>query len=326
MRASGEYTVEQEPLVSVIIPTYDRPMYLQSSVETVLAQTYDNIEIIIVDDHSPTPAESVLKNVPELNGVTNVVCVRHEENRGVCAARNTGLEAANGELVALLDDDDYWEVEKLERQVATFRNSTPKTGVIYTNTRITDDEGNTTNVTENNHTGNVTKRLFRGNFATISTLLVHASAISNAGKFDVTLPNWEDWEWCIRLSQHAHFDVVPRPFVVIQKGDHEKRSDDFEKKRDEGYDQFLAKNRPVAATHGKWFERKAIGWITFHLGYAALSKGYYTDARRILFKAIYWWPFDWRFYLYWFIAFTGQPGYRLGQRTKRRVESLQDQF
>jgi glycosyltransferase involved in cell wall biosynthesis len=313
-----EFLLDDRPLVSVIIPTYDRPTFLQNTVESVMQQTYDNLEIVVVDDHSTPPAESTLDNLSYNQYKGDVVTIRHDQNRGVCAARNSGIEAASGQLIALLDDDDYWLEDKIEKQVEAFKNSSPKTGVIYTNTKITDDNGKVTGARSFTASGDLTKRLLRRNFATVSTLLVHSEAIENSGGFDQKLPNWEDWEWCIRLSEKARFEVVPEPLVVIQKGDHDKRSDSFERKRDRGLDLFLEAIGPIASEYGYWFERSVQGWVRYQIGTGALRRGYFSDARGLLLRAIYFWPAQWRFYFYLFAGFGGRWLYSIGKFLKRK--------
>ena len=98
------------PLVSVVLPTYDRPALVRKAVASVGAQTYPNVELLVVDDCSPTPVEQALEGL-SLGPSIAVRVLRHEENRGGNAARNTGIRVAAGEYVAFLDDDDRWHPE-----------------------------------------------------------------------------------------------------------------------------------------------------------------------------------------------------------------------
>jgi len=123
-----------QPLVSVIIPTYGRDEKLVEAVRSVIEQTYDNIELFVVDDASPEPVEEHLSSVP-LESLTAVRVIRHDENRGANTARNSGIDAANGKYVAFLDDDDRWVETKLSRQVDTFETAGSEIGVVYTGIR-----------------------------------------------------------------------------------------------------------------------------------------------------------------------------------------------
>lgn len=102
------------PLISIVIPVFDRADIIDRTVNTCLAQTYGNIEVIVVDDCSRDDLEQALQifaDDPRLR------LVRHERNRGVSAARNSGVQAARGAVIAFLDSDDIWQPTKLERQM-----------------------------------------------------------------------------------------------------------------------------------------------------------------------------------------------------------------
>jgi len=125
--------MNRHPLVSVIIPTYGRSELLDRAIDSVLAQTYDNIEIIVVDDNNSNSehrkhTENVLQKYLQ-NG--QAVYLKHEKNVGGSAARNTGIKASKGEYVALLDDDDEWFPEKIEKQISYFEILGDNIGVIY---------------------------------------------------------------------------------------------------------------------------------------------------------------------------------------------------
>lgn len=98
-------------LVSVIIPTYNSAPYIVDAIGSVLAQTYQNLEIIVVDDGSNDNTREVLVRYRD-----KITCL-YQENRGVSAARNRGMQHAQGEFIALLDADDIWLPTKLERQL-----------------------------------------------------------------------------------------------------------------------------------------------------------------------------------------------------------------
>ncbi|MGI9494220.1 MAG: glycosyltransferase family 2 protein, partial [Geminicoccaceae bacterium] len=103
------------PLISIVIPVYNRADMIGRTVEGCLAQTYPEIEIVLVDDCSTDGLSEALAPFAD---EPRVHLVRHAENKGVSAARNSGVEAAKGELIAFLDSDDQWLPTKLERQIA----------------------------------------------------------------------------------------------------------------------------------------------------------------------------------------------------------------
>lgn len=107
------------PLVSVIIPTFGRARHLADAIDSVLAQTYKNIEIVVIDDNPPNSTDRIETKLLLDNYSSNdaVVYEMHEENKGGSAARNTGVRISAGELITFLDDDDTYHKEKLEKQV-----------------------------------------------------------------------------------------------------------------------------------------------------------------------------------------------------------------
>ena len=123
-------------MISVIIPTYNRPQFTARAVRSVLAQTWRDLEIIVVDDCSSEPfTPGAIDEDPRVR------VVRHEVNRGVGAARNTGVQAARGEIIALLDSDDYWLPEKLASQMALYDQQPDKENVLVYSTYFYELDG-----------------------------------------------------------------------------------------------------------------------------------------------------------------------------------------
>lgn len=114
------------PKVSVVIPTHNRSSLLRRAIQSVLDQTYQDFEIIVVDDASTDDTEAVVKGFAD----ERIRYVRHSENRGEAASRNTGIRLAKGEYIAGHDDDDVWLPPKLEKQVKAFEKASPKVGVV----------------------------------------------------------------------------------------------------------------------------------------------------------------------------------------------------
>src|SRR6056297_995853 len=113
------------PNVSVIIPTYNRSFTVTKAIDSVLEQTYDDHEIIVVDDGSTDDTYEVLR------AYLNKIDYKYKENGGISSARNCALQMARGKYIALLDSDDYWKPEKLERQMECFANN-PGYGMVAT--------------------------------------------------------------------------------------------------------------------------------------------------------------------------------------------------
>ena len=115
-----ESGVRQKGLVSVVMPAYNAAPFIGSAVESVLRQTYADLELVVVDDASKDKTASVLRG---LHADARLRVLRHETNGGVARARNTALEASRGQYIAFLDADDLWEPDKLRKQIAAMQEA-----------------------------------------------------------------------------------------------------------------------------------------------------------------------------------------------------------
>ncbi|WP_121740990.1 glycosyltransferase family 2 protein [Natronorubrum halophilum] len=311
---------DRSPLVSVVVPTYNRPERLVRSLESVAEQTYERLEIVVVDDGSETPAEAALE---PLRGdfPHELVVIRHDENRGANAARNTGLSAASGEFLAFLDDDDEWAPSKVARQVEAFRRAPDDVGLVYTALRIVGDDGAVVRTTDASAAGDVTRTLLcRNVIGSFSCVMVRAVAAADAGPLDEAFPSWQDLDWYIRISENWRVRPIADPLVTNHAGGHDRITDDLESLVGETYPRFVRKHRPRAATYGRVFERKMRGWAAFRVGaWYALPAGRYGTARRFLRRAIALYPLEPQFLLYAAIAAGGEPAQSAFERAKRTV-------
>jgi glycosyltransferase involved in cell wall biosynthesis len=158
------------PLVSVILPTYNRAHVLGKAIESILNQTYSNFEIIIVDDGSLDSTEKLVARYRD----NRIKYIRHTKNQGAVAARNTGIVASKGEYIAFQDSDNEWLPEKLEKQIAAFNSGPPNLGVVYTSVWII-DKGTKIRIPSLNMKktdGEIHELLLEGNFIDTSTALV----------------------------------------------------------------------------------------------------------------------------------------------------------
>src|SRR5579862_4587648 len=123
----NEAAVEGD-LVSVVVPVWNSERFLKKTVESVLAQTYRRLELIVVDDGSTDRSPDIVKSIAAHD---DRVRLFRTENRGAAAARNLGISQSRGPFVALLDNDDLWHPEKIARQVEVLRRSPPEVGLVY---------------------------------------------------------------------------------------------------------------------------------------------------------------------------------------------------
>jgi glycosyltransferase involved in cell wall biosynthesis len=187
-----------EPTVSVVIPTYDRPTFLEGAIDTVLQQTYDDLKMIVVDDGSET--DYARATVDEYDDAP-VRLVEHDENRGLSAARNTGIRNARGAYVAFLDDDDRWHAEKLARQVPVLEND-PAVGLVTCCLASLSPDGEILRCEKSKPSGDLSETIFRKNvIGTPSRVLVRNECFEEVGVFDEELPTKQDWDLYIRICR-----------------------------------------------------------------------------------------------------------------------------
>lgn len=199
--------------LSIIIPTYNRAYIIRRAIQSVLNQTYQDFEIFIVDDGSKDNTHKIVESIRD----ERIRYIRHEINKGQAAARNTGIMAAKGKYIAFLDSDDEWLPEKLEKQMAAFRNAPPQVGVVYV--RMLNAEGNRKTFMPPPH---VTKR--EGNLyydLLVDPTLVFPSAaairrdcFTKVGMFDEHFYAGEDWDLWIRIAKYYHFKYIDELLVV----------------------------------------------------------------------------------------------------------------
>lgn len=234
-------------MVSVLIPTYNRGYIIASTIESVLAQTYKNVEIVVVDDGSKDDTREVLAKFGDS------IRLIYQENAGLAAARNTGLEAARGEFIAFEDSDDLWLPWKLEAQVALMRRF-PDMALNWTDMKAVSPEGNL--VSERHlrtmyhvyneidldesmpvagkindlvpdapaelgdavyREGDIFSAMYMGNLVHPPTALMRRSAIAKSGGLDLTFA-WtcEDYEFFWRVVREGRAGLVEAPGMLYR--------------------------------------------------------------------------------------------------------------
>lgn len=202
------------PQVSVVLPTRDRANMLPTAVQSVLAQTFDDLELIVVDDGSIDETPSVLGSIDD----PRLVYVRLENTQGAAGARNTGIRRARGALVAFQDSDDEWLPHKLERQVAVLTGHDRELGAV--GGRYMVDAGSMSEqiaAPQLEIGGDYEVELLEGFCCITPVWLIRRSLLDQLGLFDERMPCLEDWDLMLRLSERARVGAVPEN-VLVKRG------------------------------------------------------------------------------------------------------------
>lgn len=188
------------PLVSVVIPTYNRGHCIAACIDSVLAQTLGDVEIIVVDDCS---SDDTAERVAAFTDA-RVSYFAQPTNQGGAAARNAGIRRARGEFVAFLDSDDLWLPEKLARQIAGMQAAGPDCGLSYTWLQCIDDDGKHTMRINPDIDGDCFERMLVSNFiGSFSNLVVRRALLVEEGGLDENFRSCQDWDLLIRLCRRA---------------------------------------------------------------------------------------------------------------------------
>ncbi|MHB8835446.1 MAG: glycosyltransferase family 2 protein [Candidatus Methylomirabilia bacterium] len=256
---------------TVVIPTYRRADLVQQAVQSVLAQTFQDFEIVVVDDGSPEPIQPLATD-------GRVRVVRHETNRGAAAARNTGIRAARGALVAFLDSDDTWLPEKLQRQAALMEDAVY--GACVTGYEYDTEEGYSVEIPR-------TPRLWLRELAMGcrlspgTTLAVRRSCYETVGFYDEALPRHEDYDWLLRFVQQFDIGVVGEPLARVHRAGQPSgttvEAADLE---------IIRRYGPLFLGLGRFFGSRAIGKRFLEIAVHFAREGNVSSARAYLWKAV----------------------------------------
>lgn len=203
------------PAVSVILPAHNREGSVRAAIDSVLAQDFTDLEVIVVDDASTDGTVAQIEAIAD----PRLRLLRHTENQGVSSARNTAIAAARGDLIAFQDSDDLWLPGNLSAQVAALRAASEAVasycGMIVENPEEVGGKGSfyTPPKAQTVRSGKLHTALLGGNFISTQTLVVRRSAIERAGAFDPALPALVDWDFVLRLSALGPIVLVDQPFV-----------------------------------------------------------------------------------------------------------------
>ena len=201
-----------KPLVSVIIPTFNRGYCLEESVRSVLQQSFTDFELIVVDDGSTDKTLEVVARFPA------VKLLRLEENRGVSFARNRGMAVAEGDCIAFLDSDDLWEQNKLATQVKWIERDSQ---AVYTD-EIWIRNGVRVNPMNKHrkYSGDIFRYCLPLCIVSPSSVLLRTELLNEVGGFDESMPVCEDYDLWLRIAKRYPFHFIEEK-LIVKRGGHE---------------------------------------------------------------------------------------------------------
>jgi glycosyltransferase involved in cell wall biosynthesis len=296
------------PLVSVVIPTYNCEAYIRETIDSVLAQEFQNIEIIVVDDGSTD------RTVDFVRSYGHSVRFLSQENSGVCVARNRGLREAAGKYICFMDHDDYWYPGKISRQVEEFGRH-PEVGVVYSaftlwtadasgnfarpaslyNSSIADD-------IDSSFSGWIYHLLLLDCWVLTSTAMFRAEVLRKCGAFDEGLPYSEDWDLWIRISREYQFLKLRQSTTLYRQhmlqGNRKVRSIDYRTTLLSRAAKQWGLSSPDGQCVSRWRFQRQLAEYHACFGLHHLQAGIWAIAMRSLFKAWVTYPVNVKYLAY----------------------------
>lgn len=199
-------------MISVIIPTFNRHESIRKAIHSVLKQTYQDVECLVVDDGSTDDTEAIVKTIKD----SRVNYIRYEKNQGACYARNVGIEQALGEYIAFQDSDDDWSDAKLEKQLQYLLDS----GADLVFCQLESKYNNKTAYYPSNKykEGKVSYQQAMCSFMSSTQTFLGKAECIRAIKFDEEMLRFQDWDFLIRFTHDYNVYYQKQPFAIQQIG------------------------------------------------------------------------------------------------------------
>jgi glycosyltransferase involved in cell wall biosynthesis len=194
---------DPNPLFSVVIPTYNRAAKVVRALESVLAQTWKDYDVWVVDDGSTDQTAEAL--APYLDRIH----YRQIPNSGAAGARNQGIQESRGSYIALLDSDDTWRPTKLEAFAGAIQ-AHPEAGLLYSSIEVVDEAGQWLRVNQARAMqGSAYLPLLMGNFLAASSCVIRRACLEGTAPFDPAMAPCEDWDLWLRIARGCPIEFVP---------------------------------------------------------------------------------------------------------------------
>jgi len=300
------------PKVSVIIPTYNRARYLLRALQSVLDQTFQDLEIVVVDDASTDETPQIVKALPD----PRIRYFRHQTNMQEAGSRNTGVQNSVGAYIAFLDDDDVWLSQKLAMQVDLLDRKPSKIGAVYSSfLKIDAESGKVLGQWNAEKRGNVSDALREDNWIGIpSTILVRRECFDRVGLFDEKVEFGLDYDMWIRIAQFYEFDYLEEP-LVLRSLNHGRLSTNWTLVM-KGKESYLKKYPDFFSRDAKAYSRHLLT-----LGILYCHNGHLRMGRETLLKAIRRNPAELRNYYYLALSLLGSQNFKRIRQFRDKMAS-----
>ena len=299
------------PAVTVIIPTFNRAALLPKAVESVLAQTFQDFEIVLVDDASSDSTPNVIRGFSD----PRIRYVRHDSNRGIAVARNTGVANARGRFIAFLDDDDEWLPVKLERQIEILENSSRSVGAVYSAfEKVDKDTGERVAVVRPAKSGHILNELCMRNWiGTASTVCLKRECFEEVGWFDERVTFGEEYDMWIRIAHRYDFKYLDE--ILVRYGVHSFQLSTNYQAVIGGLAEQLKKHGQLFALDPENYSRRFA-----NLGVLYCYSGDIDRARSAFTSAIRATPFALKVYAYLALSVLGARAFRWIHKPRRGLK------
>lgn len=302
------------PKVSITMPVLNGERYIRTAIDSIVAQTYNNYELLVIDDGSTDRTQEQLK--PYFDKI-NIRCLRHPYPWGISRSVNEGIRNSTGEMIAFLDHDDRWMPEMLETQVE-YLQSHPDVGMVHSDFQTINGEGD---IIEDSvaqcrrrvrPSGSVFRQLFMDSFIVANSVLIRKECFDRLGGFDESL-RFGDYDMWLRIARHYKIDYIPKVLTSYRQHttqnsrprsgnvpDHEVVALAVIKK-------WLTTCPSLRDELGEEVINHRIASIYFDAAYYSFSIGDSSHARSWTAKAIALWPTNWRYSAYYLVTLAPPP-------------------
>jgi glycosyltransferase involved in cell wall biosynthesis len=226
-------------LVSVVIPAYNRAQFIEGAIQSVLTQTYTNLEVIVVDDGSTDNTVPILEEYARKD--PRIRLIQHSHRKGGQAARNTGIHTAQGQWIAFLDSDDQWLPNSLDVRLQIARSK----GLHVVHSECYVLKPGSVQLQRFGHSrlqGNVYRLLLRRCGTLFPSFLLSKEALTRIGYLDETIVSYQEWDTAIRLAKYYEFAFVQEPTFIYDCSSADTISKDLLRTA-QGYEQVFLKHR-----------------------------------------------------------------------------------